>query len=133
MVPFRAQVGWVECVKIQHSPSSAANPKVQRMDRDLMFWERFHEDVCSHFVSWAILDVNTFVCNSLTDVVEAYVDMLRSCMVIIVSCKMKGGLVVTEQSNGSGDGAKERFDELSEPYAFFGCMSRGHVFSFSSG
>ena len=133
MVPFQARVGQVECVEIQHSPSSAANPKVQRMDCDFMFWERFCEDVHGHFVGWAILDVNTFVCNSLTDVVEAYVDMLRSCVVIIVSCKTKGSLVVTEQSNGSGDGAEERFNESSEPYAFFGCMSHGHIFSFSSG
>ena len=53
-----ARVGWVECAEMQHSPSSAANPQVLRVNRDLVFGEHFCEDVRGHILRGAIDNVD---------------------------------------------------------------------------
>ena len=36
--------------RVQHSPSSAANPQILRVNRDLVLGERFREDVRGHIL-----------------------------------------------------------------------------------
>ena len=90
-----ARVGWVECAEMQHSPSSAANPQVLQVNHDLVFGERFHEDVCGHILHGAIDDVDCPVHDGLLNEVKSYVDVLGASMIVVIRCEMYSGLIVT--------------------------------------
>jgi uncharacterized membrane protein len=84
------------------------SPQVQQIPRfckwivTLCFWEHFHEDVCSHDFSGAVFDVDVPVSYGLVDEMILYVDVLGACMVIVIHCKVKSHLIVTEQSGWLG-------------------------------
>jgi hypothetical protein len=65
---------------------------------NLVFQEHFHEDVCSHLVGQAALDVNVAICYGLMDKVELNVDVFGTSMIIIIHGKVKGCLIIAEVS-----------------------------------
>ena len=95
-----ARVGRVECAEMQHSPSSAANPQVLRVNRDLVFGERFREDVRGHILRGAIDDVDCPVHDGLSNEVELYVDVLGASMIVVICCEMDSGLIVAVECGG---------------------------------
>ena len=70
------------------------------MNRDLVFGERFREDVCGHILRGAIQDVDHPVHDGLSNEVESYVDVLGVSMIVVVCCEMDGGLVVAVECGG---------------------------------
>ena len=110
---------------MQHSPSSAANPKVLRVNRDLVFGERFREDVRGHIFRGAIFDVNNPVRDGLANEVEADVDVLGTSVVVIICGEVERGLVVAVEGDRCSDVAEEWGDESSKPNAFLGCVRYG--------
>ena len=104
---------------MQHSPSSAANPQVLRVNRDLVLGERFREDVRGHILRGAVFDMNSPVCDGLSYEVESYVDMLSAGVVVVVRGEVDGGLIVAVQCGGCGDMAEELGGEPAKPEAFF--------------
>ena len=95
-----ARVGQVECAEMQHSPSSAANPQVLRVNCDLVFGERFREDVRGHILRGAIDDVDCPVHDGLSNEVESYVDVLGVSMIVVIHCEMDSGLIVAVECGG---------------------------------
>ena len=55
------------------------------MYRSLVLWERFSEDVHSHILSGAVLDVDVPSVYGLTNKMKADVNMLSASMVVIIS------------------------------------------------
>ena len=57
------------------------------MYRDLVLRERLSEDVRSHILSGAVLDVDVPSGDGLTNKMKAYIDMFSTGMVIVVCGK----------------------------------------------
>ena len=95
-----ARVGRVKCAKMQHSPSSAANPQVLQVNCDLVFGARFCEDVHGHILRGAIDDVDCPVHDGLSNEVESYVDVLGASMIVVIHCEMDSGLIVAVECGG---------------------------------
>ena len=74
--------------EIHHSPSRATNPEVLRVYRSLVLWECFSEDVRSHILSGAVLDVDVPSVYGLTNKMKADVNMLSASMVVIISSEV---------------------------------------------
>lgn len=103
------------------------------MNCDLIFQERFGEDVRCHVLSRAELDVDMPIGNGLTYKMKANVDMFGMSMVIVVCSEMNCSLIVTVKNSGHGRGSEERLDKSSEPDTFLGGVHACHVFSLSGG
>jgi hypothetical protein len=103
------------------------------MNCDLVFQECFCEDVCSHLVGQAVLDVNVAICYGLMDKVELNVDVFGTSIIIIICGKVKGCLIITEECGGTGNGAKEWEYKPAKPNAFLCCMGCGDIFGLGSG
>ena len=118
---------------MQHSPSSAANPQVLRVNRNLVLGERFREDVRGHILSGAVFDVNSPIRDGLLNEVELYVNMLGAGVVVVVRSEVDGGLIVAVQCGGCGDVAEELGGEPAKPEAFFRSVCCGNILSFGGG
>jgi hypothetical protein len=103
------------------------------MYRDLVFWERFGEDVRHHILSGAVLDVNVSIGNGLMNKVKVYVDMFGTSVIVVVCSEMKGGLVVTIKGGRSGRWSEQWLNESLKPNALLGGMHGCHVFGLGCG
>ncbi|SRR6266702_937807 len=119
--------------KMQHSPSRSTNPEGLRMQRDLELREQLHEDVCSHVIGGAVLDVDSLVSDSLANEVESYVNVLGPCVIVIFCGEVEGCLVVAVESGRGRGGAEKGLSQSAEPDTFLCRMSCGDIFSLGSG
>ena len=66
---------------------------------DLSGWEGFRERVGNHVVSRAVNKSNRAVFNDVADEMEADVNVLGTCMVLVILCECDGGLVVRKEGS----------------------------------
>jgi len=71
--------------------------KAKAMAHDLLAEEHFGKYVSHYIVGWAVYHVDCPARNDLSNKVEVYVDVLRVCVIVVIHCKFKCCLVVTEQ------------------------------------
>ena len=70
-------------------------PKSKGMAQHLPAQQCFGEYICSHVICGAVADVYSPTSHDLVDEVEADVNVLGPCMIVIVCGQLQGGLVVT--------------------------------------
>lgn len=61
---------------------------------------------------------------------KSYVDVLGASVIVVVCCKMNGGLVIAVECGGCNDGVEKLGSEPAKPNALFRSVCRGHVFGF---
>jgi hypothetical protein len=79
---------------LQHSPSSVADPKVLNVDHGFVLGERLCEDVCHHFLGWAVFHHNLFLLDSLPNKMIPYIKVFGVSVILVIFCKMNCSSVV---------------------------------------
>ena len=69
-------------------------PKSKGMAQHLPAQQHFGEYICSHVIRGAVVDVYSPTSHDLADEVEADVNVLGPCMIVIICGQLQGGLVV---------------------------------------
>ena len=62
---------------------------------------------------------------------EAYVDVLRACVILVILHEFDGRLVVREEGGGGEFNTEDLMDELMKPNGFFHGMDNCDIFGFS--
>ena len=69
-------------------------PKSKGVAQHLPAQQRFGEYICSHVICGAVADVYSPTSHDLADEVEANVNVLGPCMIVIICGQLQGSLVV---------------------------------------
>ena len=69
-------------------------PKFKGVAQHLPVRQHFGEYICSHVICGAVADVYGPTSHDLVDEVEADVDVLGPCMIVIICGQLQGSLVV---------------------------------------
>ena len=70
-------------------------PKSKGVAQHLPAQQHFGEYICSHVIHGAVADIYGPTSHNLVDEVEADVNVLCPCMIVIVCGQLQGSLVVT--------------------------------------
>ena len=92
--------------------------------------ERLCERVGDHIFGRAVVYNNLSSFYDVTDEMEADIDVLCSCMELLVASECYGGLGIGVECHGIL-GFVDFGDKLSKPDSFLSGVSSGHVFGFS--
>src|SRR5947208_1613363 len=72
-----------------HSPGRLMQSQTKAVALDLPVWERFHKNISCHVFSWAVDHVDGPAHYDFTDKVYMDIDVLHTCMVVIILCKLE--------------------------------------------
>ena len=95
----------------QHSPSNSVETKLGSEMFDFWGGKSLSESVGNHFTGRVVDESNFAIFDNPANEVEAYVDVLQPCMVLVDLCECDCRLIVREQSSGVSKGTKDLADE----------------------
>ena len=84
-------------LKFLHSPGRLMQSQTKAVALYLPVRERFGQDIGRHIFSGTVDHLDGPTCYDFADEVDAYVDVLRARMVVIILRELERGLIVTEE------------------------------------
>ena len=113
---------------LQHSPSSSYQADFPSEIGELRERERFREYISNVFVHWDICQSSLAALDSFSNEVIADVDMLRSCMELVVLCECYCALIIRVKGDRVSEFGCDFTKKLSNPKDFFHCVHLSNVF-----
>jgi hypothetical protein len=93
-------------------------------------WKCLHEDIGSHVIGGTIVQDDVAFFNHKVDEMIMNIDMLCASVKASILSECDGTLVVTEESSGFREQAKDLTNELSKPDSFLRGLACSNILSF---
>ena len=95
--------------------------------------QRLGEGIGHHVVHQAINKLDGALLDNPANPVVPHIDVLHAWVVLVVTCKRDGRLIVREQSGGGCDVAKHLRDEAAKPQGLLATMRHCDILALGGG